>query len=110
MAWLFRNYDLVLVATWQHIVLTGLSVTIALLISLAVGILAARRPVVLRLAMGATGVFYPIPSLALFAMLIPIVGLGTTPALIGLVGYSLLALIRNGAAGLRGVPAEGREG
>jgi osmoprotectant transport system permease protein len=106
MIWLARNYDLVLVATWQHIVLTVLSVTIALLISLAVGILAARRPVVHRVAMAATGVFYTIPSLALFAMLIPIVGLGTTPALIGLVGYSLLALTRNVVAGIRGVPAE----
>jgi len=106
MAWLFRNYDLVLVATWQHIVLTVLSVSIALLISLAVGIVAARRPVVHSVAMAATGVFYAIPSLALFALLIPIVGLGTIPALIGLVGYSLLALIRNVVTGIKGVPAE----
>ena len=106
MAWLQRNYDLVLIATWQHIVLTVVSVSIALAISLAVGIAAARNAVVNRIALAATGVFYTIPSLALFAMLIPVVGLGTVPAVIGLVGYSLLTLIRNIVAGIQSVPAE----
>lgn len=106
MAWLVRNYDQVLRAAWEHLVLTGMSVAIALGIALLVGVLAARRPGVYRVAIAATGVFYTIPSLALFAVLIPIVGLGRTPAVIGLVGYSLLALIRNTVAGLRGVPAD----
>ncbi|MBI2457270.1 MAG: ABC transporter permease, partial [candidate division NC10 bacterium] len=45
-------------------------------------------------------------SLALFALLIPLVGLGRVPAIIGLVAYSLLILIRNIATGLREVPAD----
>ncbi|MDR7482883.1 MAG: ABC transporter permease [Armatimonadota bacterium] len=106
MAWLARNYDQVLRAAWEHVVLTGLSVGIALGIALVVGVIAARRPGVYRIAITATGVFYTIPSLALFAILIPIVGLGRTPAVIGLVGYSLLALIRNTVAGLQGVPGD----
>ncbi len=106
MTWLLRNYDLVLIAAWQHVVLTIISVSIALVISLGVGILAARNPAVHRIALAVTGVFYTIPSLALFAILIPIVGLGRVPAVIGLVGYSLLALIRNIVAGIHGVPAD----
>jgi osmoprotectant transport system permease protein len=106
MTWLQRNYDQVLAATWQHLALTVISVSIALAISLAVGVLAARRPAVYKIALAVTGVFYTIPSLALFAILIPFVGLGRVPAVIGLVGYSLLALIRNVVTGLRGVPAD----
>ena len=106
MVWLLRNYDLVLAAAWQHVVLTVISVSIALLISLAVGIWAARASAVYRVALAITGIFYTIPSLALFAILIPLVGLGRVPAVIGLVGYSLLALIRNIVTGIRGVPAD----
>ncbi|MDR7522432.1 MAG: hypothetical protein QN168_08215 [Armatimonadota bacterium] len=66
MAWLVRNYDLVIAATWEHLMLTIETVIIALVISLAVGILAARHPLVYRLAVTTTGVFFTIPSLALF--------------------------------------------
>jgi len=106
MAWLIRNYDQVLNAAWQHVVLTAISVAIATAIALAVGILAARCRPVYRLVLPVTGVFYTIPSLALFALLIPLVGLGRTPAVIGLVGYSLLGLIRNVVAGIHTVPRD----
>jgi len=75
-------------------------------ISLAAGIWASRRPRVYAPVMAFTALLYTIPSLALFALLIPLVGLGRTPAIIGLVSYSLLILIRNIATGLREVPAD----
>ncbi len=106
MVWLSRNYDQVLAAAWQHVVLTLISVSVALAISLAVGIWASRDRTVYRAALAITGIFYTIPSLALFAILIPVVGLGRVPAVIGLAGYSLLALIRNIVTGIHGVPAE----
>jgi osmoprotectant transport system permease protein len=109
MAWVIRNHDQVVRALWEHLVLTGMAVGIGLAIALAVGVVAARRPVIYRVAVAVAGLFYTIPSLALFAVLIPVVGLGRTPAVIGLVGYSLLALIRNTVAGLHSVPAEVRE-
>ena len=52
---------------------------------------------------------YTIPSLALFACLVPFTGLSLLTAEIGLVGYTLLILIRNIIAGLDGVPADVRE-
>lgn len=106
MAWLLRNYDQVLTAAWQHLILTVVSVTIAMAIALAVGVIAARHRPVYRMALAVTGVFYTIPSLALFALLIPLVGLGRTPALIGLVGYSLLGLIRNIVTGIQTIPQD----
>src|SRR5439155_315804 len=56
-----------------------------------------------------TGILYTIPSLALFALLIPYTGLSLLSAEIGLVSYTLLILIRNIVAGVRGVPAEVRD-
>jgi osmoprotectant transport system permease protein len=56
-----------------------------------------------------TGVLYTIPSLALFALLIPVTGLTLLTAEIGLVSYTLLILVRNIVAGLSGVPADVRE-
>jgi osmoprotectant transport system permease protein len=52
---------------------------------------------------------YTIPSLALFVILLPITGLSTTTAEIGLVSYTLLILIRNSVVGLRGVPEDVKE-
>ena len=57
-------------------------------------------------AMSVTGVLYTIPALALFAFLIPFMGLGKPPAITALVLYSLLILVRNIAIGIREVPAE----
>lgn len=109
MTWLVRNYDLVLTATWQHIVLTVTSVAIAFVVALLFGVASARHRAVYRVVLAVTGTFYTIPSLALFAILIPIVGLGRVPAVIGLVAYSLLALVRNIVAGIHSVPASAVE-
>jgi osmoprotectant transport system permease protein len=66
-----------------------------------------------RLAFGTAGItadlLYTIPSLALFAFLVPVVGIGNTPAIIGLVAYALTMLIRNTVVGLESVPAAVRE-
>ena len=56
--------------------------------------------------MAITGMLYTVPALALFALLIPIMGLGTAPAITALVLYSLLILVRNIATGIRELPAE----
>ena len=58
------------------------------------------------MVVGIAALLYTIPSLALFAMLIPLLGLGAKPAITGLVAYSILILVRNIATGLREVPAD----
>jgi osmoprotectant transport system permease protein len=106
MNWTLRHLDDVGEALWQHIVLVGISIAIALAISLVVGVWTSRRPRAYAAVVGFTALLYTIPSLALFAILIPLLGLGAVPAIVGLVAYSLLILIRNVATGLREVPAE----
>lgn len=109
MRWVLGHLGDVGVAAWEHVVLVAVSVALAFAISLVIGVWASRRPRIYAPVMAVTAVLYTIPSLALFALLIPIVGLGRTPAIIGLVSYSLLVLIRNIATGLRDVPADVRE-
>ena len=69
-------------------------------------IVSARRPWLYTAILIVTGVLYTVPALALFALLIPVMGLGAGPALVAIVMYSLLVLTRNVAVGLREVPAD----
>jgi osmoprotectant transport system permease protein len=72
-------------------------------IALPVGIVAARRARVYAFAIAVAGFLYTIPTLAFLALLIPVVGLGRTNAIIAMVAFSLVVLIRNVATGIRGV-------
>jgi osmoprotectant transport system permease protein len=106
MSWAFENYDLLAIALGEHIVLVATALAISLVIAFPLGIWTARRPALYVAAMTVTGVLYTIPALALFALLIPFMGLGKAPAITALVLYSLLILVRNIAIGIREVPAE----
>jgi len=106
MNWLLNNWDQVLEALGQHIVIALTSIGIAFAISLVVGIWAARREAVFHAAIAVSGILYTIPTLAFLALLIPIVGLGKTNAIICMVAFSLMILIRNVATGIREVPEE----
>ena len=106
MKWLLNNWDQVLQALAEHILVSGSALLLAFAISLPIGIWAARSLRVMAVALGITGVLYTIPTLALLALLIPIVGLGKTNGIIAMVLFSLMILIRNIATGIRGVPAE----
>ena len=106
MKWLVNNWDQVLIALGQHIVIALTSISIAFVLSLAIGVWAARNERVFRWAIALSGVLYTIPTLAFLALLIPIVGLGRTNAIICMVAFSLMIMIRNVATGIREVPQE----
>ena len=107
--WIASNTDLLLEATVEHVVLTLVAVAVGFLVSFALAVLIYRWRPLAGLITGATGVLFTIPSLALFAFLVPITGLSFLSAQIGLVSYTLLILIRNIVAGLDGVPRDVRE-
>lgn len=86
-----------------HAQLVVLVMVIAIPIAIAFGILAHRVPALSNLITSTASVMLTIPSLALFAILIPIVGIGVAPALVGLVMYSQLAIVRNTVSGLNSV-------
>ena len=106
MSWLLNNWDQVLTGLYEHVIIAAASLLIAFLISLIVGILAARSDRVFRWSIALSGFLYTIPTLAFLALLIPVVGLGRTNAIICMVAFSLMILIRNVATGIREVPAD----
>jgi osmoprotectant transport system permease protein len=104
--WTVNNYDRLLHALGQHMVLVGIALALSLVIAVPLGIWAARKPRALFVILAVTGLLYTIPALALFALMIPIVGLGPVPAVMAIVLYSLLVLVRNVATGIQGVPRD----
>jgi len=90
-------------------VLVAISTAVALLIGLPLGILVARRPAWRRPVLGLANVFQTVPSLALFGLLIPILGIGAWTAIAALVVYALLPIVRNTYAGITGVDPAVRE-
>jgi osmoprotectant transport system permease protein len=105
-AWAVDHLDELAGRVVQHFVLAALGVGIGFVISLGLSIWAVRRPIVRTPLVSISGVLYTIPSLALFAALVPVTGLSILTAIIPLVLYTLLIYMRNILAGLDGVPAE----
>ncbi|HEY0614567.1 MAG TPA: ABC transporter permease [Candidatus Elarobacter sp.] len=87
----------------EHVVLVAVALAVALVIAVPLGVLAARRPRVGAVVLGATGALYTIPSLALLGLLVAVLGLGKPTAIVALVAYAQMVLIRGVVAGLRGV-------
>jgi osmoprotectant transport system permease protein len=108
-AWVDRNFGQIVDRTWEHLTLTGVSVGIGLVLSIALTVVALRWRWTYAAITGFTGLLYTIPSLALFALLVPFTGLSATTAIIALTSYTLLILIRNIVAGIDGVPAAVKE-
>lgn len=86
--------------TLVHLKLTGIAVSAACLIGIALALAVYRSRPVSRAVLYVVGLLQTIPSIALLALLIPIAGVGQTPAIIALFLYSLLPIVRNGVTAL----------
>jgi osmoprotectant transport system permease protein len=89
--------------TRDHLILVGISLGAAILVAVPLGIAAARFSRVGQVILGAVAIVQTIPSLALFVFMIPLLGIGGPPAIVALFLYSLLPIVRNTHAGLRGI-------
>ncbi|QBE67309.1 ABC transporter permease subunit [Pseudoduganella lutea] len=90
--------------TGQHVMLVALSVLLACIAGVPLGVLAALRPRLRQPVLALTGVLQTVPSLALLAMLIPLLGtIGIVPALVALFVYALLPIVRNTCTGILGI-------
>jgi osmoprotectant transport system permease protein len=89
--------------TREHGALVAVALALALVIALPLGVAAARLPRLGALVLPLTGLLQTIPSLALFVMLIPVLGIGAAPTIAALFLYSLLPIVRNTHAGLTGI-------
>jgi osmoprotectant transport system permease protein len=105
--WLGAHVPYVLGAFGQHLELTLIAVLGGFSIALPLGVAAQRTRVLRVTALGTFGAFYTIPSLALFALLVPYTGIDTlTTAEIPLIAYNVLILLRNVVIGLDSVPPD----
>lgn len=110
LGWIADNADRIGALLLEHLYLTGIAMGFGLVISAALALLIRDRPRWYGPIISVTGTMYAIPSLALFALLTPLTGIGTVlTAEIALVSYTLLILTRNMVEGLRAVPADAIE-
>jgi osmoprotectant transport system permease protein len=107
--YLRKNSEPLTSALVQHITLTLAAVGIASVVGVLLAVAGSRLPRLAGPLLSLTSVAYTIPSLALFAMLGPVLGLKFRTVLIGLTLYALVIVTRNALTGLRQVPAEVRE-
>ncbi|MGH8234117.1 MAG: glycine betaine ABC transporter substrate-binding protein [Rhodanobacteraceae bacterium] len=89
--------------TLQHLALVGISLSLAIILAVPLGIFAARYRRLGQVVLGMTGILQTVPSLALFVFMIPLFGIGAEPAIAALFLYSLLPIVRNTHAGLTSI-------
>ncbi|HTE65255.1 MAG TPA: ABC transporter permease [Candidatus Binatia bacterium] len=104
--WIVTNLDDIGERTAEHVLMTVIAVSVGFVLSFALSLLIVRWRRLYAPIIGASGVLYAIPSLGLFALLIPITGFTLLTAEIALVSYTLLILVRNIVAGFDGVPSD----
>jgi len=107
--WIASHLDEFAFRLGEHFELTVIAVGVGLVIAFALSLLILRAPRTEGPITWVSGTLYTIPSLALFALLVPYTGFTVLTAEIGLVSYTLLILIRNIVRGIRGIPADVRE-
>ncbi len=106
---LMEHYQRVFYLFWEHVWIVGLSLIIATIIGVPLGILITKHEELAKRVLNAANVLMTIPSIALFGIMLPILalvdlGLGKVPAVIALVLYSQLPIIRNTYIAIKNVP------
>jgi osmoprotectant transport system permease protein len=91
--------------TWTHLGLTLISLILAILIAVPLGVFISRRKRFAGLVLGFAGILQTIPSIALLGVMIPFLGIGPKPAIIALFLYALLPIVRNTYTGITEVDA-----
>jgi osmoprotectant transport system permease protein len=104
-----QQSDKLATQTLEHIGLTFISLFFAVLVGLPLGILIARKRKLSGTVLGIAGILQTIPSIALLGFMIPLLGIGPKPAIVALLLYALLPIIRNTYTGITGVDASVKE-
>lgn len=94
------NFDTFLGLLGEHLALVLISVVLAIIVAVPMGIIATRNERLKRFIMGIGNVAQTVPTLAIIALVFPLLGLGFRPALVGLFAYALLPILTNTVAGL----------
>jgi osmoprotectant transport system permease protein len=97
------NFDQVMMLTKEHIMLTTIAVGLAVLVGVPLGILISYFRKGSDMVLGSANIVQAIPSMALLGLAIPILGIGSTPAVVIVILYSLLPIIKNTYTGITGI-------
>ncbi len=103
MEWISNNMLMIFLKTAEHILISMTALGLGAAVSIPLGILVSRSQKISQLLLSIASVFQTIPSLALLAIMVPLLGVGKLPAVIALVIYSLLPILRNTILGMRAV-------
>jgi osmoprotectant transport system permease protein len=108
---IYKNADRCWFLIWEHVWIVSLSVFLATIIAVPIGIVITRNEPLAKKIINAANILMTVPSIALFGLMLPILsvfghGLGKVPAVIALVLYSQLPIIRNTYVGIKNVPSE----
>lgn len=101
--YIVENLGLMLELTWEQLWITAISMAIAVAIGVPLGVLLFRAPALRRPILGLLTLVYTIPSLALLVLLLPFTRLGPQTAIIALVAYAQVVLVRNTLLGLSSI-------
>jgi osmoprotectant transport system permease protein len=107
--WVSDHLDEIRGRLSEHLTLLVMAIGFGLLIAIPLALLSARYRRIYGPTLAITGVLYTVPSLAFFALLIPVTGLSRATAVIPLTAYTLLILVRNTVTGLDAVPPDVKE-
>ena len=97
------NLEFILEETYNHARIVLIVIALATVTSVLLGVFIQRRPVARAVVLALSGIVLTIPSLALFALFIPVVGIGNPPAMLALFLYALMPVLRNTVTGLDSV-------
>jgi osmoprotectant transport system permease protein len=100
---LLDRWPMLIELTVEHLVIILTAMALSVTIGLAIGVAVSFSPTAARLVLEINGLLMTIPSLALFSLLVPWLGIGSAPAIAGLVVYTQLPLVRNVYTGLTGI-------
>jgi osmoprotectant transport system permease protein len=98
-----ENYLLIIEKGMEHIELAGVAVLMSTLVGVPVGFAIANNEKAANVVVGIANIIQTVPSLALFAFMLPLFGIGRTPAIVALFLYGLLPIIKNTLIGIRNV-------
>ena len=95
--------------TWEHIYISLIAVGLGIVVAVPLGITLTRVPRTASIVMGILNVLQTIPSFAILALFIPLMGIGKSPAIVALFIYSLMPILRNTYIGINDVKKDLKE-
>lgn len=98
---IWSHRDELLEQTLEHLMLTLISLSLAVILGIAVGIIISKKKKYSSPVLAVVNAVQTIPSIALLGFLLPFLGIGAVPAIVALFLYALLPIVRNTFTGIR---------